>query len=168
VLILKRCHAADGDADKNLDMSALNRALKYGVFATIATLINLSTQELAIRLYSGPFDIYVALLLGTVTGLVSKYTLDKRYIFAYATKSHRHNLNKFLAYTFTGGFTTAVFWGLELGFEYWFGGKIARYTGAVIGLSIGYVVKYRLDKHLVFARAADSASHSLSSPTTET
>jgi putative flippase GtrA len=149
-------------------MSALNRALKYGVFATIATLINLSTQELVIRIYSGSLDIYVALLLGTVTGLVSKYTLDKRYIFAYTTESHRHNLNKFVAYTLTGGFTTAMFWGLELGFEYWFGGKIARYTGAVIGLTVGYVVKYRLDKHLVFVGAADSASDGFSSPTTET
>lgn len=145
-------------------MSALNRALKYGVFATIATLINLSTQELAIRVYSGPFDIYVALLLGTVTGLVSKYTLDKRYIFAYTTESHLHNLNKFVAYTLTGGFTTAMFWGLELGFEYWFGGKIARYSGAVIGLTIGYVVKYRLDKHLLFVGANDSNDQTRSSP----
>ena len=141
-------------------MSALNRAIKYGVFAAIATLINLGSQEIAIRFYTGPYAIYVALLFGTLTGLVSKYTLDKNFIFAYTTESHLHNLNKFVAYTLTGGFTTAMFWGLELGFEYWFGGKTARYTGAAIGLTIGYVVKYRLDKHLVFVgeqRAADGA-----------
>jgi putative flippase GtrA len=164
----KRCHAVDGDADKSLDMSALNRALKYGVFATIATLINLSTQELVTRVFSGAFDIYIALLLGTVTGLVSKYILDRRYIFAYTTDSQLHNLNKFVAYTLTGSFTTAVFWGLELGFEHWFGGNSARYTGAVIGLTIGYVVKYQLDKNLVFVGAADSSSLNPGSATSKT
>ena len=168
MLRYERCHAVGGDADKYLDMPALNRALKYGVFATIATLINLSTQEFAIRVSSGAFEIYIALLLGTVTGLVSKYILDKRYIFAYTTDSQLYNLKKFVAYMLTGGFTTVVFWGLELGFEYWFGGNIARYTGAVIGLTIGYVVKYQLDKHLVFVGAANSSSLNPGSPTSKT
>jgi hypothetical protein len=43
-----------------------------------------------------------------------------------------------------------MFWGMELGFEFWFQTRAARYLGAVIGLSIGYAVKYRLDKHFVF------------------
>ncbi|MDG2337972.1 MAG: GtrA family protein [Gammaproteobacteria bacterium] len=46
--------------------------------------------------------------------------------------------------------TTAIFWGSDIGFDWFLGGKAARYLGAVIGLSIGYGVKYRLDEHYVF------------------
>ena len=41
-------------------MTAVDRALKYGVFAIIATLINLASQELMIRVYSGSYALYVA------------------------------------------------------------------------------------------------------------
>ena len=72
-------------------MTAVDRALKYGVFAVIATLINLASQELMIRVYSGSYALYVALLVGTMTGLISKYCLDKKFIFAFFTRSQRHN-----------------------------------------------------------------------------
>ena len=131
-------------------MSAVDRILKYGVFAVIATLINLASQELTIRFYSGTFSIFVALLVGTLTGLISKYCLDKRFIFAFVTRSQRQSLKTFIAYSVTGVLTTALFWGFELGSEFWFGGKSARYSGAAIGLAIGYVVKYQLDSRMVF------------------
>lgn len=131
-------------------MSALHLALRYSLFAASATAVNLLTQEAVIRVWSGSYALYLSIAIGTVTGLVCKYLLDKHYIFAYQTHSHQDNLGRFAAYTLTGGFTTALFWGLELGFDYWFGTKLARYTGAVIGLSIGYAVKYRLDKRFVF------------------
>lgn len=133
-------------------MSAIRLALRYSLFAATATVVNLLTQEAVIRLYSGSYALYVSIGVGTVTGLVCKYMLDKHYIFAYQTQSHQDNLNRFIAYTLTGGFTTALFWGFELGFEYWYGTRLARYSGAVLGLSIGYAVKYRLDKHFVFPR----------------
>ena len=47
---------------------------------------------------------------------------------------------------------TAIFWGFEIGFDWLIGGRVARYAGAVIGLSIGYGVKYRLDKRYVFSQ----------------
>jgi len=137
-------------------MSAIRLALRYTAFAASATLVNLLTQETVIRLYAGSYALYLSIGIGTITGLVCKYILDKRYIFAYQTESHQDNLGRFLAYTLTGGFTTALFWGLELSFEYWYGTRLARYTGAVIGLSIGYAVKYRLDKHFVFPKQAES------------
>ena len=64
-------------------MTAADPALKYGVFAIIATLINLASQELTIRIYAGSYTLYVALLVGTMTGLISKYCLDKKFIFAF-------------------------------------------------------------------------------------
>ena len=138
-------------------MTAADRALKYGVFAVIATLINLASQELLIRVYAGSDTLYVALLFGTMTGLISKYCLDKKFIFAFVTRSQRHNLRTFIAYAVTGVLTTALFWSFELGFEFWFGGKPARYFGAAIGLAIGYVVKYQLDSRVVFVLTAGSS-----------
>jgi hypothetical protein len=42
--------------------------------------------------------------------------------------------------------TTAVFWGFEFCFHFFFASKEMRYLGGVIGLTIGYVIKYHLDK----------------------
>ncbi len=129
-------------------------AFKYILFAVLATLLNLSAQEVAVRTYDGSFATYLAMAFGTLTGLVSKYLLDKKYIFQLITTSHREDLGKFTLYGLTGVATTAIFWSFELGFDTVMGGKIARYTGAIIGLSIGYGVKYQLDKRYVFARQA--------------
>ncbi|MEQ8312933.1 MAG: GtrA family protein [Gammaproteobacteria bacterium] len=131
-------------------MSALKLSAKYALFASLATLINVLAQEMSLLVYAGVYSLYSAVLTGTVAGLVSKYWFDKHYIFIYTTESARHNLSTFIAYTLTGGFTTFLFWSFEIGFEFWFGTKLARYTGAVIGLSLGYVVKYQLDKRYVF------------------
>lgn len=137
-------------ADTMSAMSAFHLALRYTLFASFATVVNLLTQEAVVRVLHNNLTLYISIAAGTVTGLVCKYLLDKHYIFAYSTQSHQENLGKFLAYTLTGGFTTALFWGFELGFEYWFNNRLARYAGAVLGLSIGYAVKYRLDKRYVF------------------
>ena len=58
-----------------------------------------------IRVYSGSYALYVALLVGTMTGLISKYCLDKKFIFAFFTRSQRHNLKTFIAYAVTGVLT---------------------------------------------------------------
>jgi putative flippase GtrA len=125
---------------------------KYSLFAIIATLANLLTQALVDQALAGAYIIYLAIGAGTVAGWVSKYLLDKHYIFVFKTHSAQEDVQKFLAYGLTGVVTTVLFWSFELGFDAWFGTRLARYLGAVIGLSIGYVVKYQLDKRFVFLR----------------
>ncbi len=125
---------------------------KYGLFALLATLLNLGAQESSIRIYDGAFAIYPSMAVGTLVGLVSKYLLDKKYIFRFIAATHREDLGRFTLYGLTGVATTAIFWGFELGFDLFIGGRVARYAGAVIGLSIGYGVKYQLDKRYVFSR----------------
>ena len=49
-----------------------------------------------------------------------------------------------------GILTTMIFWGFELGFHYFFQTKEMRYLGGILGLMIGYICKYHLDKHYVF------------------
>lgn len=67
-------------------------AFKYSLFAVLATLLNLSAQEVAVRTYDGSFAIYLAMALGTLAGLVSKYLLDKKYIFVFITTSDRKSV----------------------------------------------------------------------------
>ncbi len=129
-------------------------AIKYTVFAVIATLINLLFQFFSFSLYQGTADLYVAMFFGTIAGLIAKYVLDKKYIFFHQPQSKSQDLKKFLAYSFTGVFTTIIFWGTEIAFDVIFEHPAAKYIGAIIGLSIGYVSKYLLDKNYVFTESA--------------
>ncbi len=125
-------------------------AIAYALFALVAIIANIGTQAVIMHIYGERFQLELSVLGGTVIGLLVKYRLDKRYIFQFKTNSLAHNNKTFLLYTFTGIFTTLIFWGFEFGFHYWFQDDLLRYTGGVIGLSIGYSIKYRLDKKHVF------------------
>lgn len=122
----------------------------YALLAVIATVINIGTQDISIRIYDGPYGIFVSMLLGTGVGLVVKYILDKLYIFSFQAKSVAHDGQTFVLYALMGLVTTAIFWGFEFAFEYAFASKEMRYLGGAIGLAIGYVAKYALDKRFVF------------------
>ena len=124
--------------------------LKYSFFALIATIINLFTQFISLAIYSQDFSLYIAIFFGTLTGLIVKYILDKKYIFYYVVKDKKEDSQKFILYSIMGVFTTLIFWGFEIGFDYIFDSEIAKYIGAIIGLSIGYITKYFLDKKFVF------------------
>lgn len=88
--------------------------------------------------------------MGTGFGLVVKYILDKKYIFQYKTETTGHNRHIFFLYTVMGILTTFIFWSFEFGFHYIFETKEMRYLGGIIGLMIGYICKYYLDKKFVF------------------
>lgn len=122
---------------------------KYTFFALISTIANLVFQYLSFWVWSGFLSLYIAMFAGTLAGLVIKYILDKRYIFYHKPKSKKDDGVKFMLYSFMGVFTTAIFWIFEITFDYAFG-QNAKYLGAIIGLSIGYIVKYYLDKRFVF------------------
>ncbi|MGJ0318669.1 GtrA family protein [Aliarcobacter cryaerophilus] len=124
--------------------------LKYSFFALIATIINLFTQFISLAIYSQDFSLYIAMFFGTITGLIAKYILDKKYIFYYVVKDKKEDSQKFILYSIMGVFTTLIFWGFEIGFDYIFDSEIAKYIGAIIGLGIGYITKYFLDKKFVF------------------
>ncbi len=125
-------------------------ALRYTLFAALSTVANLLVQFVSFWLYSGVASLYVAMLAGTLAGLVLKYILDKKYIFFHTPKNRKDESKKFLLYSLMGVITTAIFWGFEIGFHWAFEGESAKYVGAVIGLGIGYILKYFLDKRFVF------------------
>ena len=125
-------------------------AIKYTIFATISTLFNLLFQYLSFVVYTGFGSLYVAMFFGTLAGLVAKYILDKKYIFYHAPTDKKDDAKKFALYSLMGVFTTSIFWGTEIAFDTFSQGPNSKYLGAVIGLSIGYIIKYFLDKKYVF------------------
>ena len=131
-------------------MSATLIAILYTVFAVIATVIKLGVQRLVLSWSTDAVGFTSALFCGTLAGLVVKYILDKRWIFAdYSTGLKAHG-QKFTLYTIMGIATTAIFWGTETAFWLIWQTDAMRELGAVIGLSVGYVVKYFLDRQFVF------------------
>ena len=129
-------------------------AINYAIFALIATAANIGAQDVVIRAYSGAFDILASVVVGTGVGLVVKYILDKRYIFRFRARNVAHDTQTFALYTVMGLATTVIFWGFEFGFHHIFETKEMRYLGGVIGLAIGYLTKYHLDKRYVFRTEA--------------
>lgn len=131
-------------------MSLQALILRYGVFALLATIANLGTQRAVLALDASARGFVLAVLAGTAVGLVLKYILDKRWIFFdTATGAWAHG-RRFSLYTAMGLVTTVIFWGMETAaFAIW-GTDLAREAGAVLGLAIGYVVKFHLDRRFVF------------------
>ena len=58
-------------------------------------------------------------------------------------------LRNLLSHSLMGVFTTIIFCGTEMMFYYLIPDPNAKYIGAVIGLSIGYVIKDFLDKKFI-------------------
>ncbi|UWR05109.1 GtrA family protein (plasmid) [Ruegeria conchae] len=127
--------------------------LRYGVFAVIATIANLMTQRLVLHWGEGLGLFVIAMGAGTFVGLVIKYLLDKRWIFYDLSSGAAAHGKKFTLYTIMGLVTTVIFWGSETACWLFWKTDLAREIGAVIGLTIGYVVKYNLDRRYVFTDA---------------
>ena len=135
-------------------MTRAQLIIRYTGFAVIATVVNLAVQRLVLAGLSGAYGFALAVLCGTLTGLVVKYLLDKRWIFADLETGLRAHSRKFSLYTLMGVVTTAIFWASETAFWLVYQTDTAREIGAILGLSVGYVVKYQLDRRFVFQQVA--------------
>ena len=127
---------------------------RYSAFAVVATVMNLGTQRISLAAYDGAQSLLVAIFFGTAVGLVVKYVLDKYWIFADLRSGAATHGKQFGLYTLMGVATTAIFWGMEYSFWAIWQTDAMRELGAVIGLAIGYVTKYQLDKRFVFTDSA--------------
>lgn len=122
----------------------------YAGFAVVATLANLGMQRLVLLFIGGGVGLVLAMAAGTGVGLVVKYGLDKLWIFSDPDWRAGTVTRQFGLYMLMGVATTAIFWATESAFWLIWQTHFARELGAVIGLTIGYVVKYRLDRAYVF------------------
>lgn len=128
--------------------------LRYAAFALLATVANLAAQRLVLAVDPSGRGYVLAVLAGTAVGLVLKYLLDKRWIFGDRSTGLRAHGRKFTLYTAMGIVTTLIFWGTESAFYLIWGTDLMREVGAVLGLTVGYVTKYQLDRRFVFTDAA--------------
>lgn len=135
-------------------MTFARLAALYAAFAGLAVLVNLGVQRLSLSAYDGAGSLAVAIGAGTLAGLVVKYLLDKRWIFADVSTGLGAHGRKFGLYALMGILTTAIFWGTEVAFWWHFGTETMREVGAVLGLTVGYVIKYQLDRRYVFEARA--------------
>lgn len=123
---------------------------RYSAFAILAIICNLLVQRTILLLGDSGLHFSLAVLTGTIVGLVVKYFLDKRWIFYSSGSASNTKPQQFILYSATGVLTTIVFWGMETVFWLVFSTDLMREVGAIIGLTIGYVVKYQLDRRFVF------------------
>lgn len=131
-------------------MTLTGLILRYGLFASIATVVNLLTQRGVLSLWP---ELLPAMIMGTGAGLMVKYVLDKHWIFFDGAAGLAQHGRKFFLYSAMGLVTTTIFWSFETGAWYIWGTEMAREAGAVTGLAIGYFVKFRLDRRFVFTDA---------------
>jgi len=124
-------------------------ATRYILFAILSTLVNLFSQFLTFAILDYEYEIYIAIANGTIAGLLVKYLLDKYYIFNLNVKEYSSS-NTFVPYVLTSILTTIIFWVTELWFINYIQIPYTEYIGAIVGLSMGYTLKYFLDRDFVF------------------
>lgn len=123
--------------------------VRYVLFAIIATLVNLLTQEVVIQI-APVAPLALSILMGTAAGFLLKYVLDKKWVFEDDYGDHRQEVQKVTLYGAFSVLTTLIFWGFEVTFWMIWQTDLAKYTGAVLGLAIGYAAKFVLDRTFVF------------------
>ena len=131
-------------------MNEVSLITKYIFFALIATILNLWVQRFVLGVNTSDISLLIAIVLGTLVGLVVKYTLDKKWIFYYKTYEIKKDTKLFLKYSLYGVLTTTIFWIFETSFWLYYKDDLMRELGAIIGLSIGYYMKFKIDKKYVF------------------
>ena len=124
-------------------------ATRYILFAILSTLVNLFSQFLTFAILDYEHETYIAIANGTIAGLLVKYLLDKYYIFNLNVKEYSSS-NTFVPYVLTSILTTIIFWVTELWFINYIQIPYTEYIGAIVGLSMGYTLKYFLDRDFVF------------------
>ena len=136
-----------------MSRQAIKIAVLYTLFAALSTGINIFCQMLSVWIYQGGYKVELSILVGTLSGLPLRYLLEKKYIFQFISKNIQHDGKLFILYSFMGVFTTLIFWLTEYAFHLVFLTDEMRYIGAILGLSVGYYVKYQLDKRFVFVKS---------------
>lgn len=127
----------------------LTLARRYVGFAVVATLANLGAQQMVVEI-APTAPLAASIAAGTLAGFGVKYILDKNFIFFDAYSGHATEAVKVLLYGLFSVVTTLVFWSFEAGFWAIWHNDFAKYSGAVLGLALGYAAKFLLDRRFTF------------------
>ena len=150
-----------------------NQYFIYMVFAAISIILNLVSQYIAkvIIVFLVPnfanqkishFEYWflIALGFGTVIGFLFKFVVDKFVVFeeklSEDTRAELQKTTKQISMYFGFAiFTTIIFWGFEFSFKFFLPGNWYLF-GGLIGLIVGYTVKFLLDSRFVFNKDPES------------
>ena len=124
-------------------------ALRYVLFAILSALVNFAAQAVVTALAPAA-PLMVSILFGTAAGFAVKYVLDKKWIFFDDYTSHRAEVRKVTLYGLFSVLTTLIFWGFEIAFWSIWHTDLAKYGGGALGLALGYLLKFGLDRRFVF------------------
>lgn len=150
----------------------MNRKKQYAlyiIFAVLSTILNAGIQKGVDLVFTGgiswglyhtaiherfdtiTYGYCMQVLSATLLAFVFKYFADKLVIFKDTTAvvSAKHMFQVIL-YTSFAVITTLIFWGTETAFKLFVNIPQSQYIGLVIGLGIGYTIKYLLDRKYVF------------------
>lgn len=131
-------------------MTSIATTALYIAFAVFSLGINLAVQRAILD--PNKDDLYrlvLAIASGSICALLVKYNLDKNWIFT-QSKSFESDRKQFLYYSLFGIVTTIIFFVIEFLFWITFKNHLMREFGAILGASIGYYTKYKLDDKYVF------------------
>ncbi len=132
--------------------------MMYLLFICLSMAMNMCSQMLSMLVYKDAYAVEISIFIGTAVGLPIRYFLEKRYIFYFKSTNFQHDGKLFMLYSFMGIFTTAIFWSIEYTFHLVFMNETMRYFGALVGLIIGFYIKYCLDKKYVFVKSNNRAT----------
>ena len=144
-----------------------NRYFIYMVFAALSIILNIGSQyilrvilQILIpnfanqKLLSFEYWFLISLGFGTVIGFLFKFIVDKFIVFEEKLTNDKiadlQKTTKQITLYFTFAiFTTMIFWGFEFSFKFFLPGNWYL-IGGLVGLIIGYSVKFLLDREFVF------------------
>lgn len=127
----------------------MSTAFRYVFFAVLSALVNFAAQEVVVTAFPMR-SLLPSILVGTAAGFVVKYLLDKYWIFYDGYASPASEARKVTLYGLFSVLTTLIFWAFEIGFWNLWQTDLAKYSGAALGLALGYALKYQLDRKFVF------------------
>lgn len=126
--------------------------VRYVITAVLSIAANLLAQQVTV-IGAPAAPLMVSIVVGTLVGFLAKYVADKAWTFREAYTTPAAEAQRITVSGLFSVGTTLIFWAFELGFFFVWQTDFAKYTGAVIGLSIGYTAKFWLDRRHVFRDA---------------
>ena len=121
-----------------------NKIFLYFLFALLASIVNVIGQHIFLNYNE---NLFFAVLVGSLAGLVFKYILDSSIVFE---GKKTINIRTFMLYAFFGACLTPVIWIVEVIFLNTSGTVFMRDVGAFLALGVAYYIKYEMDTRYVF------------------
>lgn len=136
-------------------MANASQFVAYLLFGFLASALNIGSQAISFYFMGRDTqDVFIAMVVGTAVGFVFKYYVDKKVIFKHTSITVSMEGVVALKYTLFSILTTLVYILFEMFAHTYFEHCCKEEVGAALGLLVGYIIKYYLDKHYTFINKA--------------